>query len=486
MKENRKFFIFAILAVVILIVLHNTNLIVNHDDPANLVKLFGRFHPLLVHFPIVMILITAGLELFSRTRPEDDSLRTLTTWSLGLTALSSFVSVYLGIMLAAGETYDGDLLEWHERFGVLLSVSATLAFLFRATSLSKQSWAPMLSRVLIFLGVIFMAIGADKGGSLTHGADYLTKYLPWNSGDDQIMDYGELSIFESMVQPILNDKCVKCHSGDRIEGGLSLASAETFQEGGDDGEIIVETSPSESELVRRMVLPLDHKRHMPPAGDTQLTPRESEIIKWWIETGASFETPVPENETTEMADLVLEGMGLEDMPTGVFALEVAAADSSDLNAIASATGVLISPLAENVNLLQVATTNVQKTFRSKHIDQFNPVADKITWLDLGGTMVNDSAMASIGKMNLLSKLHLEKTNVSDAGLSHLKGLEYLEYLNLYDTEITDAGLEHIKDLPKLKSLYLWQSKVSKEAADRLRTARPDLEVNMGIDLAPAE
>jgi len=236
--------------------------------------------------------------------------------------------------------------------------------------------------------------------------------------------------------------------------------------------------------MRRMVLPLEHKRHMPPAGDVQLTPRESEIIRWWIETGASFETPIPENETTDMADLVLEGMGLEDMPTGVFALEVAAADSSELGQIRSDTGVMISPLAESVNLLQVASINVQKTLTDADVKELGSVGDKITWLDLGGTQVGDDALASIGEMKLLTKLHLEKTQVTDEGLKNLADLEYLEYLNLYATEITDAGLEHIKDLPKLKSLYLWQSQVTKEGADKLRAARPDIEINTGVEISP--
>jgi len=142
------------------------------------------------------------------------------------------------------------------------------------------------------------------------------------------------------------------------------------------------------------------------------------------------------------------------------------------------------PLAEGINLIQVATTNVQKTFDSDDVKELSDLKDQITWLDLGATQVDDQALSSIGEMTYLTKLHLEKTAVTDEALKHLAGLEYLEYLNLYGTEITDAGLEHIKDLPKLRSLFLWQSKVTKEGADKLRNARPDIDINTGADLSP--
>jgi len=196
MKENRKFFVFAILALVAFFLLHNTSWIVDHENPASFVKFLGRFHPLLVHFPIVLVLLTAGLDWYSRKK-NNESLRGLTTWFLGATAFFSFISVYLGLMLTAGESYDADLLEWHERFGVLLAVATTLAFLFRSTTLSKYDWSSKASTFLLILGVVFMTIGADKGGSLTHGTGYLTKYLPFGlgSGDSD----------ETMAQSPLRD-----------------------------------------------------------------------------------------------------------------------------------------------------------------------------------------------------------------------------------------------------------------------------------------
>jgi hypothetical protein len=71
----------------------------------------------------------------------------------------------------------------------------------------------------------------------------------------------------------------------------------------------------------------------------------------------------------------------------------------------------------------------------------------------------------------------------------LAGLENLTYLNLYGTKVTDAGLSHLKSLAKLRRLYVWQTQVTAAGADALKAALPELQVNLGAELAappPAE
>ena len=63
-------------------------------------------------------------------------------------------------------------------------------------------------------------------------------------------------------------------------------------------------------------------------------------------------------------------------------------------------------------------------------------------------------------------------------------LANLEYLNLYGTKVSDAGLDPLKNLKKLKKLYLWQTQVTEAGVQKLKESLPDLEVVLGVDLAP--
>ncbi|NIP96201.1 MAG: hypothetical protein GWO24_23320, partial [Akkermansiaceae bacterium] len=56
------------------------------------------------------------------------------------------------------------------------------------------------------------------GGSLTHGEDYLTAYLPEALGGEakpEPVDPGtkeDAAIFGRVIQPVLQKKCVDCHN----------------------------------------------------------------------------------------------------------------------------------------------------------------------------------------------------------------------------------------------------------------------------------
>ena len=61
----------------------------------------GRFHPLVVHFPIAWITVAAGFEVLSRWRPFIH-LRAAIPTLLVLAALSAGLAVWHGCLLASG------------------------------------------------------------------------------------------------------------------------------------------------------------------------------------------------------------------------------------------------------------------------------------------------------------------------------------------------------------------------------------------------
>lgn len=98
--------------------------------------------------------------------------------------------------------------------------------------------------------------------------------------------------FESEVQPILREKCFKCHSGPRAKKGIRYDDAETLAEFIGDGEdaVIKPGKPNESLFVELASLPRDDSGAMPPPQRGEgLSIPELNLIKKWIEEGASLE-----------------------------------------------------------------------------------------------------------------------------------------------------------------------------------------------------
>ena len=191
-----------------------------------------------------------------------------------------------------------------------------------------------------------------------------------------------------------------------------------------------------------------------------------------------------ELERTPAIRDVLDAYGLGDLPTGIFTLKVAPADSAAVMALRQ-TGLMVQPLGANATFLQVLATNVRQTLAPTDIKGVLPLAPQVAWVDLADTKANDSTLALLGALPHLTRLHLENTQVTDTGLSHLKGLHYLEYLNLYNTRVTDAGLTALDSLTRLRTLYLWGTQVTPDGAARLQRVLPKLSITLAGSLPPA-
>lgn len=449
----------------------------------------GRLHPLFVHLPIGILFMALVLELF-RQRPEVagaiPAVLFVGAWSAILAALA-------GLLLADSGGYDPATLAWHQRLGVGVAVWAVVAYALRARQAASAS--PLVYRGVLVLLLAGLAVGGHLGGTLTHGDDYLTRRLPdglrrlaglppqADLGKRLIANPDTTSVYAALIQPIFNDHCVACHRVDRTEGGLALDTPEHLLAGGDEGDVLVPGRADDSELIRRLWLPTEHPDHMPP--EEPLSIAEAELLRWWIDQGASFETTLAEAERTPTIRRVLDAYGLDALRTGIFALKVPLPDSSAVAAL-RATGLAVQTLAEEEPFLQVHATNVARTLTSADLDRLRLLAAQVAWLDLARTPVGDSTLALLATLPHLTRLHLEHTRVTDAGLQQLKDLSYLEYLNLYGTAVTDAGLRHLEGLTRLRRLYLWQTNVTPEGVERLKQALPKLEVNLGATVPAAQ
>ena len=96
-------------------------------------------------------------------------------------------------------------------------------------------------------------------------------------------------------------------------------------------------------------------------------------------------------------------------------------------------------------------------------------------LGLAGTAITDRGLKHLTDLPALERLDMAHTAVTDAGLRLLPD-KSLKMLWLDQTAVTDDGVvELVKRIP-LESLSLKYTWVSAETADRLRAARPSLDI----------
>ena len=93
--------------------------------------------------------------------------------------------------------------------------------------------------------------------------------------------------FVKEVKPILESRCVKCHSSSKDKGDLNLETLEVSKKGGESGPAVVPGNPAKSLLIEKVKLPADHDDIMPPKGDP-LSKKQISILEKWIQDGAKW------------------------------------------------------------------------------------------------------------------------------------------------------------------------------------------------------
>jgi uncharacterized membrane protein len=135
--------------------------------------LMGRLHPLLVHFPIALILIAAVAELVAMGT-HLPKWRAIAVVNLRSGAVFAAGSAVAGWLLASSRIVEASpSLEWHRWLGTCAAIAAIGAAL---TTASIHRGSPRL--MWVYRGVLFGAAGlvgvaGHFGAVLVWGADFL-------------------------------------------------------------------------------------------------------------------------------------------------------------------------------------------------------------------------------------------------------------------------------------------------------------------------
>ena len=179
---------------------------------------FGRMHPMMLHFPIVIIILSMVLEFF-RFRPQysnQELYQSFTSNLLLIGALSSAITVIMGLFLSKEGGYTGSTLQWHKWTGASIAFITSLIYWARSQPWYKSPVAKS-SAVLTSLCLIF---AGHFGATITHGDNFVLG--PVSSGEQRLVPIDQAVVFDNLVMPVFQKKCISCHNEDKVKGNLIL------------------------------------------------------------------------------------------------------------------------------------------------------------------------------------------------------------------------------------------------------------------------
>lgn len=454
---------------------------------------FGRFHPLIVHLPIGILLFAALLEVLAIFK-KSANLQLAIQIALLTGAVSAGLAALSGYALSSAGGYDEQTLFWHQWLGISIGVVAFIAWWVKHKKrLNVAVYKATTSQWMVLGMLLLIGFTGHLGGNLTHGSTYLTAYMPAPmklifAVSDSLppkavvpTHIDSVVVFKHLVEPMLETKCVSCHNPDKAQGGLVLTSEAAILKGGKGGPAIAPGDLKESELIRRITLPHTSTKVMPPNNLPPLSNVEVSILKWWVSNGADFENKISTIEADEkMSYLLTVYLGIDpEAITEAVLPEVSAANPDALKELRT-VGILAKLISEESNLLDVSfvmAQNASPQQRQEQLKKLLQVKEQVYWLDVSNCGLNNEDIKVLGQMTNLTKLNLQKNNIDDSGIAYLQSLKKLEYLNVYQNPLSDKSIQAIQQLPALKKINLWQTQVTEEGVASLTSAKQGLVVN---------
>ncbi len=479
-----------------------------------LLQTVGRSHPLLVHFPVALLVVAAASELGGlwRRSPEVGAMARGLVW---FALPATFAAAFAGWTMSERDPVSramASTLEWHRWTGVgVLALTVLCVLLRQKTSAFRGA---------LFCGAIGVGVTGHLGGTMSWGDGYLLEPIQsWRAanartelapesvaglentpavpvrpaagvllGGPSSLDVSEETKprlkdpeaestpikmeFVKDIQPILERYCVECHGPRKKKGGLRLEPIDAaFPTGDEDFWTMLPGDGESSLLVQRMLLPRDDDEAMPPKGDAVPADEIQKVITW-INAGAHG--PGLEH-IKRAATKAVDERRLD--PLGV--LEPTEAEQALIDTAVAALrdrGVVVQAVAQRHYGLEVNLSLLRPAAGDEHLDLLRGLEPVLVRLDLSRTAVTDEGFAQVAALPELRDLRLGGTQLGDAIAPVLKQSPKLTRLNLYGTKCSEALLPTLSNLESLERLHIWGSKISGDSAIAFATANPELRV----------
>jgi hypothetical protein len=434
-------------------------------------QVFGRMHPLALHFPIVLILLYAIVILFFPSRLRKEHWYTAALDALLLSAaFTASVTALMGFALSRNEGYDPDALAIHKWTGVIIPFLLYAFYILRNKVVGNIHVA---RGVALFLAVM-ISIAGHHGAIITHGENFIL--APVTPVAQRVIPaFEDAYVYNDLVQPILENKCAGCHNDKKAKGDLIMTTKELFMKGGEEGVPWDTTKADLGIMMRRIHLPLDEKEHMPPKGKPQLSDDELFIIHEWVKRGSNFDNKftdlLPSDTFYVIGKKVLPSSSEEHY-------DFAAADENEVAKLNNNNRVL-TPIATGSPALNATFYN-SALFNISSLKELAPVNDKIVELNLPRMAVKDEDLSIIKQFRNLRRLNLNFTQITGKTLEQLQSLPELKMLSLSGTAVDYGNLRKVQSFPKLKTVFLWSTPAVKGDLKELEKKNKNIEYDAGF------
>jgi hypothetical protein len=154
------------------------------------------------------------------------------------------------------------------------------------------------------------AIGVEKTDRKLQGIDTLIEKgresleIAWARSEGRPPRLGPS--FAGDIAPIVQAKCMNCHSANNPRANLNLSNFAGWKQGGQSGPLLQIGNPARSLLIAKLTATNDQQRM--PRNAAALSADEIRLIGKWIEMGARYDG---ESEDTSLADLGKPAAGPE-------------------------------------------------------------------------------------------------------------------------------------------------------------------------------
>jgi len=434
----------------------------------------GRFHPLLLHFPLALMLVTISIFLSRKLLGIQGSeiFRTL----FFISAFTAVMTALMGLFLSTEGGYDQDLLSKHQWLGVAVSLLTLMVWiLVRSESQAFLRTATMLVTIPVLI------VGSHFGGVLTHGEDFLKGSAELVQEQAVITDSSV--VYAALIEPILSSKCYPCHNDKKSKGELIMTSVAALMKGGKNGEVWIPGDPLNSHILQRLDLPEEDKKHMPPKGKTQVTGEEKELLYAWIKQGADTKKRFMDYPEKDSFRIFLASHIPKQSVSKSYGFK--AADPKTINEIGSPycsiTSVAMGSPALLVRFL------IRSGFKPEKFKELEKLSQQVVEINASNMPVKDEDLQALKKFNELEILNLNGSDVTGSGFVHLPKDGALHSISVSNSKLDAKGVEYlVSSIPSLRNVYCWNTIVDSATAVKLQGRNPAIRWIIGYIPDPDE
>jgi len=432
----------------------------------------GKFHPLLLHFPIVLSIVIALYLIFT---PAGKITKNIEQPILLINALMAVLVAITGLFLSKENSYADDLLTQHQWGGVAIALCSWALVIINHHYKPFQENKNQRITIGLFL-LILVIVFTHKGAQLTHGVDAISIPETTNTTADttkiKVLD-STASVYEKAVEPILLDKCVGCHGPKKVKGNLLLDSKEHILKGGKHGSVL--DLSGTSSIIERIHLPIAEEKHMPPDGKPQLTPAELKILNDWISAGGDFNKKMLELNKAD----------------SLYILANSYQAPVEKNKNKANAGPDISEYNTNycnVHYVYPGSTLIEVNFfqgsfyNREQLKKLDKIKEQIISLNMQSMPLQQEDVNIIASFKQLEKLNLNYTGLNIKALEAIKSIAKLQSLSIAGIEASAAELSKLVKGTSIQNLHVWNTQIKQDQVSIIESSKKNLLVTVGDNL----